>query len=437
MMPVRRLALVIFMSGALAACQSSSSEPSCSFNDPAVLAASSWPKFRHDRCNPGSITLSSDALPQVPAEALWVFPPNTSEGVGPFSASPALNQNDELLYIGSTDGTLYVINTGNTTGCAAVPPAGTLATSFTLTAQYGISSTALLAVRDGKDAIFVGGDDGRLYGLASTGVAQASYWPFVITGAVSASPNISVSKGIIYGGSLQALFFGVCPNGIADFSVSTVGIGSSPAVGPDGTVYFGANDGQLRSIESTGTFNWAFSTSGPILTAPVVQADGDTTTAVYVASGVGATGGRIFKVASTGQLDSTFNFAGPNGAPVGAILSSPALAGSRLYVGSVDGNIYAFDSETGQFIWAVETGAEVLSSPAVATATGTSPVVVIGSNDGNVYFVTDDGTSAPPVRTFPIGAPVRSSPAIDQFGTVYVGADDGHVYAIGAPPPCG
>jgi outer membrane protein assembly factor BamB len=117
---------------------------------------------------------------------------------------------------------------------------------------------------------------------------------------------------------------------------------------------------------------------------------------------------------------------------IGAIHSSPALTSTRLYFGSDDHNLYACDSETGALIWTLVTDGAIESSPAVATgAQADDPtVVVVGSDDGNVYFVEDDGTTAPPVATFAVGAPVRSSPAIDADGTVYVGADNGTVYAI-------
>jgi outer membrane protein assembly factor BamB len=134
-------------------------------------------------------------------------------------------------------------------------------------------------------------------------------------------------------------------------------------------------------------------------------------------------------VDSKGQPVSDFNFSGPSGGPVGPIFSSPALAGDRLYVGSDDGNLYAVDATSGAVVWAFATSDAIVSSPAVATG-GAQPIVVVGSSDGNVYFIRDDGATASLAAMFPIGAAVRSSPAIGSDGTVYIGADDGRVYAI-------
>jgi len=51
-----------------------------------------------------------------------------------------------------------------------------------------------------------------------------------------------------------------------------------------------------------------------------------------------------------------------------------------VYVGSFDTNVYALNAETGTKLWSYTTGSVVFSSPAVANG-----VVYVGSDDGNVY----------------------------------------------------
>ena len=194
-------------------------------------------------------------------------------------------------------------------------------------------------------------------------------------------------------------------------------------------------------MQLNGTVNWSFSAAGPILAAPVF--DTAAPNSIYVADRAG----RVFKVIAGGRLDATFAFG-----PVGPISSSPALAEDHLYFGSDDGNLYAIDKCTGALAWQFATGSAIVSSPAVAiiaseplqptTCSSSGPpvvhqrIVVVGSDDGNVYFLQDNGTSVALVAVFSIGAPVRSSsPAIGSDGTVYVGASDGRVYAIGEPLP--
>ena len=50
----------------------------------------------------------------------------------------------------------------------------------------------------------------------------------------------------------------------------------------------------------------------------------------------------------------------------GRVISSPAVAGGTVYVGSSDGNIYAVDRATGAQRWKFATKGPVHSSPAVA-----------------------------------------------------------------------
>ena len=69
-----------------------------------------------------------------------------------------------------------------------------------------------------------------------------------------------------------------------------------------------------------------------------------------------------------------------NYTPGGDVISSPAVADGKVYVGSYDNNVYCLDAATGANIWNYTTGGWVWSSPAVADGK-----VYVGSNDDNVY----------------------------------------------------
>jgi outer membrane protein assembly factor BamB len=424
-----RCGLLALLAATLAACSSGSSSPTCSFDDAGVLAASSpWPKFHHDSENTG--TVANANLSSNPGTCRWVFPPGdvgscttalSTSPKGAFAAAPVINSmsgDAKRIYIGSADGTLYALGAEN----------GTQISSFTFSIAGPISCAALVATRPNEgEVVFIGGSNGYLYGLTDSGVAQSGYWPSGVGGIISGSLSIG-SDGTVYAASLIGLFAGVCPNGIERFALLTTGSLYSPAQGTDGTLYFGGDDHLLRAMQPDGKLKWSFSAAAPILAAPVFDAD---TNSVYVAD----RSGRVFKVETDGRPDENFAFG-----PVGPIFSSPAVAGDHLYFGSDDGNVYAVNTTTGststeQADWTFHTEAGVFSSPAVATNAGSPAIVVIGSDDGNVYFLEDDGPSVTLLATFSIGAPIRSSPAIDSDGTVYVGADDGRVYAIGSPLP--
>jgi hypothetical protein len=119
----------------------------------------------------------------------------------------------------------------------------------------------------------------------------------------------------------------------------------------------------------------------------------------------------------------------------GGVESSPAVANGVVYVGSVDHKLYAFTasgcgSSTCSPVWTGTTGDIVESSPAVANG-----VVYVGSYDHNLYAFNASGcgsSTCPPVWTATTGALVFSSPAVAN-GFVYVGSADGQLRAFS---PC-
>jgi hypothetical protein len=107
------------------------------------------------------------------------------------------------------------------------------------------------------------------------------------------------------------------------------------------------------------------------------------------------------------------------------VASSPAVADGIVYVGSLDGKVYALNATTGALVWNFTTGWEVFSSPAIA-----SGVVYVGSEDGNVYAL--GAVTGALVWNYTTGAGVYSSPAV-AGGVVYVGSqEDRNVYALDA-----
>jgi outer membrane protein assembly factor BamB len=70
--------------------------------------------------------------------------------------------------------------------------------------------------------------------------------------------------------------------------------------------------------------------------------------------------------------------------------SSPAVANGVVYVGSEDGDLYAFDAIAGTFLWAAATGSSISSSPAVSDGT-----VYVGSEDDNLYAYNLEASLSP------------------------------------------
>ena len=192
-------------------------------------------------------------------------------------------------------------------------------------------------------------------------------------------------------------------------------------------VYDGAGLTQFSRVK------WTFHTPGEVVSSPAV--DGNT---VYV----GSSGGNLYAVdRESGALKWKFEVKN-------RVASSPAVAGGIVYFGAYDGFFYAVDAATGQQKWKFQTGGErrytarnlhgmqpsietrpdpwdsYLSSPAVWNG-----AVYFGSGDGNVYAL-DAATGSLKWR-YQTGDVVHASPAIAD-GMVFIGSWDSFFYALDA-----
>ena len=116
-------------------------------------------------------------------------------------------------------------------------------------------------------------------------------------------------------------------------------------------------------------------------------------------------------------------------------LSSPAVVNGTVFIGSEDHKLYAFAAKgcgrgTCLPLWTGVTGGAVFSSPVVA-----NNVVYVGSEDHRLYAFSANGCggrpTCPPLWMANTNGPIDSSPAIDN-GVVYVGSQDGKLYAFRA-----
>jgi outer membrane protein assembly factor BamB len=258
--------------------------------------------------------------------------------------------------------------------------------------------------------------------------------------------------------------------GIDAGNVSTVILGwtamtggpveSSPAVA-NGVAFVGSNDGKLYAFDAGGTTNcsgepktcdplWTAPTGGPVRSSPAVTADG----VVFVGSDDGKL--YAFDAAGTTNCSGVPKTCDPlwTAATGASIESSPSAPGKgTVFVGSDNGKLYAFDAsgstncsgvpKTCAPLWTAATGGPVDSSPAVAFADGT---VYVGSDDGKLYAFDAAGATncagtpktCDPLWTAATGGPVNSSPAIANptsavpGGIVYVGSEDDELYAFSA-----
>ncbi len=238
-------------------------------------------------------------------------------------------------------------------------------------------------------------------------------WAAQVQGFITlSSPALSPDGSVVYvgvetqtGGRLIA-FTG---NGAFKWSfVRGEAIESSPAVGADGTIYVGCDDGKLYALNpDNGAIRWEFPTGTFIASSPAIAADGT----IYF----GAGDSRLHALNPDGTQRWTF-LAGD------WIDSSPAIgADGTIYFGSFDNRVYAVTRDGAQK-WNFQTGGRVFSSPAI----GADGTIYVGSGDQRLYALAPDGTKK---WDYFANGDIQSSPTLGADGTIYFAADV-NLYAL-------
>ena len=190
---------------------------------------------------------------------------------------------------------------------------------------------------------------------------------------------------------------------------------SSPAIGPDGTIYVGSSDSSMYAVNPGGTLKWRFRTADEVRSSPSIAADGT----VYF----GSQDNYLYAL----NPDGTLKWRYETGKNVG---SSPAIAADgTVYFGSDDHFLYALNPDS-TLKWRYWTGGDVDASPAI----GSDGTIYVGSDDDYLYALNPDGTLK---GHYDVNGNVQSSPAIAADGTVYVGSDDNKVSNLYALNPDG
>jgi RNA polymerase sigma factor (sigma-70 family) len=322
----------------------------------------------------------------------WQFDTGTDR----FVTSPTTGP-DGTLYVGSHDQNVYALDPA-TGGKRWAFPTGEKVTS---TPAVG---------RDGT--VYVGSWDWKVYAL--DGATGAKKWEFKTDGEVASSPAIA-EDGTVYiggGGTLYAL------NGATGVPIWATHQDSilfgSPALSADGRLVYAAlcyhpNRGLYALNAKTGEREWWFRTEMDNTTTPAVGPDGT----VYF----GSADDRVYALdGATGEMKWEFI--------TGRDAEDPAISpDGTIYVWSWDYRLYAIDGVTG----------EELGEFATRTDGGVWGVAAIGSDDTvylgcEKIFALDK--SLHPLWEFGDGDNALCAPTIGPDGTIYAGSSHGQVYAI-------
>jgi outer membrane protein assembly factor BamB len=272
------------------------------------------------------------------AEVVW----SVDLGPGRQTSSPTLGP----------DGTIYAVSGAGK--LFALAPDG----KVRWTAKTGPSLKAAPALAaDGT--LYLASMDGKLYAVkppAADGAEGSIRWTFDFGQHPGKTPSVTAP---------------VPPPG-----ANGVGSGASPMIGPDGTIYLGANNSNFYALAPDGSLKWMYEAErevAGIWSAAALSKDGRT---LYF----GANKGGLYAL---NAADGTRRWQFPIH---GSVYSSPTLdARGTLYTGSTLGHVYALDGETGAIVFDYDAGVPVWTAPALRP----DGSLVAGDLKGRVLLLGD------------------------------------------------
>ena len=273
------------------------------------------------------------------------------------------------------------------------------------------------------------GHDSKHTGQSPYVGAQSSNlkWTFKTGGSIESSPVIG-ADGTVYIGSRDKKIYALNPNALDDTErlkwlyETDGGIVSTPAIDKSGTIYVGSKDHFLYAIDTdSGEIKWRCETESDVDSSPAINSVG------IICFG---NANELYAVDPNGQVK-------VNIIPLKGYNSSPAIDNDILYF--IDHSPYYDDYSEFAPIIAFDTQLNEESNfyylPNNELVKFTSSIAIapngklyVGSENGTIYASNypESYLSA----LYQTQGIIYSTPAIGNDGTVYVGSDDGTLYAL-------
>lgn len=375
---------------------------------------------------------------------------------GKIRSSPVLSFDEKTVYVGSFDKHLYALDAVVGELKWKYLTGGEIESSPALTKDASVAYTSDKLSAAG--VLYVGCNDGLLYAITTSGSLK---WKFssAIAGDVAAaspirsSPSMSPDDSTVYFGCDNSLMYAVTHAGALKWFFKTRGaITSSPTVSSDGlTLYFGSRDMHLYALSSAGVLKWRYYADSPIHSStslfdgvlyfgtmsrvqevvvpppPVKGKKSAKHPSVPPVTKSGKGRGRVLRGHEVEKVEEVerelaVSTASPTSTPI--VPAPPPYVPAPLHDG---GGLVALTTR-GELLWRYPILEGTLSSPLFA-ADGS---IYIGAEDSHLYRLSSAGAL---LWKYKATGPISASPVLDTHGSVYIGAlgkgeDDGQFSLI-------
>jgi len=231
----------------------------------------------------GTIYVGADGIYALNPDGTlkWSYYPSGYDYISFVHSSPAI-ASDGTIIVGANGDFMELPDPGRA-ALFAINPDGTLKWRYLLEgADFVFSSPAI----NSEGTIYIGGETstgGDLSFVFAINPDGTLKWKYEISGGrpVRSSPAVDI-YGTIYvatkaSGTAEAELLVLNPDGTLKWSytVGQADIYCSPAIGENGLIYFGAENGIFYALNQDGTENWKYSTNNGInWTSPAIDIDG-------------------------------------------------------------------------------------------------------------------------------------------------------------------
>ncbi|MBZ0258246.1 PQQ-binding-like beta-propeller repeat protein, partial [bacterium] len=257
------------------------------------------------------------------------------------------------------------------------------------------------------------------------------------------APMLVSDSGQTYAVSWNNYLYSIRPNGALLWSADIGGkLSSSPVLDEDGNIYVCTNDGSKIVVEKyqpgskRQVTEWSENIQSGfnrIVSSPAIDTERQT---LYV--GVSRTGDGALYAVDLGAMRRKFRVSLPK-----AVYSSPAIGpDGTVYVGCLDGSLYAIDGDARSIKWSYSIrpsalddevdyyGPPYIMGSPVVDANG---VVYFGDTNGELHAVNSDGVKLWSMKL--ANSNITAAPVITEDGVILVAAYDSTLYAVGEATP--